>query len=137
MNNIFLFFRSGLLSTEHALNDPKVQNLINPNNNLHFDLIVIEQFFHDSWLLFAHRYKAPIVSIGTLGHTDYNDHAMGLLTPWAYVPNNMLTYTDKMTFFQRCYNVGLSLLETVLYKFYYMTKMQQMADKYFIGLDGR
>lgn len=131
-----LFFRSGLLSTEHAFKDPKVQNLIKPNN-LHFDVIVMEQFFHDGWLLFSHRYKAPIVTIGTLGHADYYDRSMGLITPWAYVPNNMLTYDDQMTFLQRCYNVALSLLEATLYRFHYMTKMQQMADKYFIGLDGR
>lgn len=75
--------------------------------------------------------------MGTLGHADYYDRAMGLITPWAYVPNNILIYSDQMSFGQRCYNVALSLVETVLYKFYYMTKMQQMADKYFIGLDGR
>lgn len=96
----------------------------------------MEYFFHDSWLPFARKFHAPIVTMATLGHADYFDHAMGLITPWSYVPHSMLLYTDQMSFFQRCYNVGLSLLDTILRRYYYMTKMQQMAEKYFTGLDG-
>lgn len=134
-NNVFLFYRAGLISTEHAFNDAKVQQLIQ-SENVHFDVIVLEQFNHDAFLLFAHKFKAPIITIATLGHADYLDHAMGLITPWSHVPHNMLTYTDQMSFTQRCYNMALSLLDTVLRRYHYMPKMQQLADTYFISSDG-
>lgn len=136
ISNLFLFWRAGLLSTEYAFQDTKVKQLI-ADRHLHFDVVVLEQFFHDSWLVFGHKFKAPIVTLATLGHADHFDHATGLITPWAYVPHNVLTLTDDMTFWQRSYNVALSLLDAFLRRFYYMSKMQQMADKYFAGLDGR
>lgn len=30
---------------------------------LHFDLVINEEFFGDSFLMFAHKYKAPVVTI--------------------------------------------------------------------------
>lgn len=134
-SNLLLFYRAGLLSTEHALNDDKVKRLIQ-SENLHFDVIILEQFNHDALLMLAHKFKAPIITISTLGHTDYMDHAMGLITPWAHVPHNMLTYTDQMSFTQRCYNMALSLVDIILRRYHYMPNMQLLADKYFIGPDG-
>lgn len=131
-NNLLLFYRAGLISTEHAFNDAKVQHLIQ-SDNLHFDVIILEQFNHDALLLFAHKFKAPIITIATLGHAEYLDHAMGLITPWSHVPHNMLTYTDQLSFTQRCYNMALSLVDILLRRYHYMPKMQQLADKYFIS----
>lgn len=49
--------------------------------------------------------------LGTYGHSDFFDRAMGLLTPWSHVPHMLLSYTDNMSFQQRCYNVILSIYE--------------------------
>ena len=48
--------------TEHALKHENVQNLIK-DNTLEFDLILAEQFYEVSFLMFAHKYKAPIVTV--------------------------------------------------------------------------
>lgn len=124
-----------MLATEHALQDPKVQRLIQ-SEDLSFDVIVMEQFNHDALLMFGLKFNAPIVTISTLGHTDYLDHAMGLITPLSHVPHNLLAFTDRMSFTERCYNVALSLADMFLRRFYYMTKMQQLADEYFNNTDG-
>lgn len=55
----------GLESTEHALNSKAVKDFIK-NDNSKFDLILAEQFFQESMLMFAHKYKAPIVTISEL-----------------------------------------------------------------------
>lgn len=55
----------GRESSDHALGDANVQKLIN-RNDLHFDLIINEEIFHDSFLMFGHKFKAPIVTICNL-----------------------------------------------------------------------
>lgn len=129
LNNLFLTWDIGLKSTEHAIRDEKVASLIN-RTDLQFDVVILEQFFHDSWLPFAKIFNAPLLTIATLGHADYFDNSMGLMTP-SYVPHHVLTFTDNMTFFERCENLFWRLADSFLRKYYYMAKMQEMADKHF------
>lgn len=52
----------GVATTEYALQHPNVQQLLHGENR-HYDLILVEQFFQDAFLMFAQKFKAPIVSI--------------------------------------------------------------------------
>ena len=52
----------GLESTAHALKTAAVRDFI-ANDDTNFDLVVSEQFFQEAMLMFAHKYKAPIVTI--------------------------------------------------------------------------
>lgn len=128
MNNLYLTWDIGLKTTEHAFRDKNVASLINKNDQ--FDIVILEQFFHDAWLPFATKFDAPLLTIATLGHADYFDNAMGLLTP-SYVPHHVLTFTDQMTFYERCINLFWRLTDLFLRKYYYMEQMQKMADRYF------
>lgn len=47
---------------EHALKNSKVQKLIH-STDLHFDLIINEDFFAENLLMFSHKFKAPIITI--------------------------------------------------------------------------
>lgn len=135
--NLHLTWDVGLKSTEHAFRDKNVATFINQTDQ-QFDIVVLEQFFHDSWLPFATKFDAPVLTIATLGHADYFDHTMGLITPWSYVPHHVLTYTDRMSFYERCRNMFWGLTDAFLRKYYYMSRMQEMADKYFSGaLNGK
>lgn len=51
-------------SSEHGLNTTNVQKFIH-SKNVHFDLVINEDMFHESWLMFAHKFNAPIVTICT------------------------------------------------------------------------
>lgn len=135
LNNLFLCWDVGILSTEHAFNDKNVANFIN-STDYQFDVVVLEQFFHDSWLPFAYKFNAPMVTIATLGHADYFDYAMGLMTPWSFVPHSVLTFNDDMSFGERVINIFWGLTDAILRRYYYMSKMQSMADKYFSHLKG-
>lgn len=57
------FFTS--ISADYALNHTNVQKLIH-DENLHFDLIINHEIFHDSFLMFSHRFQAPVVTICTV-----------------------------------------------------------------------
>lgn len=129
MNNLYLTWDVGLKTTEHAFRDKSVAHFIN-QRDLHFDVVILEQFFHDAWLPFAKKFNAPTLTIATLGHADYFDNAMGLLTP-SYVPHHVLEFTDRMAFYERCVNLFWRLTDSFLRKYYYMEKMQQMANHHF------
>ncbi|XP_023165177.2 UDP-glucuronosyltransferase 2B13 isoform X2 [Drosophila hydei] len=128
--NLQLWWKIGELTTEHALQDAQVRRLIDSQDE-HFDLVILEQFFHEAFLMFGHKFKCPVVTIGTMGYADNMDHAMGILTPWSVIPHLLLSHTDKMTFSQRAYNAYLSLYDAVIRRWHYMPLMQQLAEKYF------
>lgn len=130
-----MYYWIGLGSSEWSLENPKVQILIK-REDLHFDLILAEQFFQESFLMFAHKFKAPIVTISTYGYSDFFDRIMGSLTPWSFVPHMViLHYGDDMSFFGRCYNFALSALDAAMRKYYYMPRMEEMAKAYFKDLE--
>lgn len=128
-----LTYDVGLKSTEHAFRDKNVATFLNTSTE-HFDLVILEQFFHDSFLPFATKFNVPIVTICTMGQADYFDRSSGIQTPWSYVPHQVLSYTDRMTFFERCFNVFWALADAAIRRFYYMNEMQKMADKYFANI---
>lgn len=47
---------------DYNLNDVNVQKLIH-STDLHFDVVINEEFWLDSFLMFAHKFKAPIITI--------------------------------------------------------------------------
>lgn len=53
----------GKISSEHALNDSKVQKFIHRNDS-YFDIVINEDTYHESWMMFGHKFKAPIVTLG-------------------------------------------------------------------------
>ncbi|XP_055851746.1 UDP-glucosyltransferase 2 [Episyrphus balteatus] len=129
--NLQMWWDIGVRTSEHALNDVNVKKLIQSQQK--FDLIILEQFFHESFLMFAHKFNAPIVTIGTMGYADNMDHAMGLLTPISIIPHLLLSYTDNMSFSQRAYNTYLSLYDYVFRRWHYMPQMQDMAERHFMN----
>lgn len=60
--NLPIFPKFSKISSEYGLSDRKVKEFIH-RTDLHFDLVINEEFFHDSWLMFSHKFKAPIVTI--------------------------------------------------------------------------
>lgn len=122
-----MYFWMGLDTSKWGLENPRVQEFIK-REDLQFDLILAEQFYQESFLMFAHKFKAPIVTIGPLGPSDFFDRIMGSLTPWSFVPHSViLHYGDNMSFFERCYNFALSTFDAVLRKYYYIPRMDKMA----------
>lgn len=46
----------------YAFENPNVQKLIHATD-LTFDVVINEEFFAESFLMFAHKFKAPIITI--------------------------------------------------------------------------
>lgn len=74
---LYLFSKSW---NSHALEDKNVQKLIN-STGLHFDVVILEEFFIDSFLMFGHKFKAPVVTICKFycQHTTISVPALSLI----------------------------------------------------------
>lgn len=70
----------------YAFENQNVQKFIH-STGLHFDLVINEEFFGDSFLMFGHKFKAPIVTICPFGIPEFIDRQQGLLTPSSFVPH--------------------------------------------------
>jgi glucuronosyltransferase len=128
--SVFMYFGMGTITTEYGLAHPKIQEFLK-RKDLHFDLVINEQFFQESFYTFAHIYNAPLATISTLGHSDYMDRSMGLLTPWSHVPHQInLDWGDNMNFYQRSYNTFLCLFDMMARYFYYLPIQQKLLEKY-------
>lgn len=49
-------------SAEHGLAHAAVQKLIH-STDLHFDLVINEEMFSESWLMFGYKFNAPTMTI--------------------------------------------------------------------------
>lgn len=52
----------GKESADHALNSTNVQEFLH-DDSLNFDLVINEEFFMESFSMFAYRFKAPLLTI--------------------------------------------------------------------------
>lgn len=52
----------GYSTTNYALKHPSVQRLMYADDQ-QYDLILVEQYYQDVFLMFAHKFQAPIISI--------------------------------------------------------------------------
>ncbi|XP_058448413.1 UDP-glycosyltransferase UGT5-like [Malaya genurostris] len=120
----------GLATTAHAFETENVQMFLR-EEGLTFDLIIAEQFVQEAFLMFGHKYRAPIVTINTLGYTDYIDRSFGMITPLSFVPHFFTQLTDEMSFLERCYNVIVTVYDWANRKFVYLPEQNAMARKYF------
>lgn len=50
----------------YVYENPNVQKFIH-SQGLHFDVVINEEFFGDGFLMFAHKFKAPIITLCPFG----------------------------------------------------------------------
>jgi glucuronosyltransferase len=150
----FVYYGIGTSTTEHALQNKRVQDFIQRTNDS-FDVIVAEQFYQEAFLMLAHKYKAPFVTVGknkkkklkfkpntyisfagTFGFAQYMSPLFGVLSPWSHVPHEFLPYSDRMTFFERVESTMLNMFEHYLRQYRYLPMQDDLARKYFSHLPG-
>ncbi|KAG7207214.1 hypothetical protein KM043_008892 [Ampulex compressa] len=114
------------------LGHPEVQNLIrHPPQDPPYDLMIMEIFGAHCFGIIGHLFKIPIVGVSS-----------SILYPWAhdiianpdnlaYVPNNVLSMSRDMNFWDRLYNT----VHTVFNKMYFnhLTRAQDKDIENFIG----
>nr|XP_036212666.1 UDP-glycosyltransferase UGT5-like [Bactrocera oleae] len=122
----------GVATTEHALKQRKVQDIINAKQTENvYDLLLVEQFYQEAFLALSHIYKIPVVSTSTLGYENHMSQMFGIISPWSYVPHGFLPYSDRMNFWERLQNTYNSLYEDLHREYVYFPLMDDLVAKYF------
>lgn len=61
-SQLFMLAFFPVMTADHALSSQNVKDFIN-SNNYQFDIVINEEFFHDAFLMFGHKFQAPTVTI--------------------------------------------------------------------------
>jgi glucuronosyltransferase len=120
----------GSVICEMYLMEPGVQELIHSKDE-NFDLIIIEAFFNECFLGFAHKFKAPVVQVCSFGGTAWMGDWIGNPNPYSYVPDGLKHYGDRMTFWERISNTVFGEFVRMGRKYYHLPKQDAIARKYF------
>ncbi|XP_067631962.1 UDP-glucosyltransferase 2-like [Eurosta solidaginis] len=129
---LYMLKTQGIASTEHALKQPKVQEIINANQTEGvYDLLLVEQFYQDAFLALAHIYNVPVISTATFAMEHYMSQMFGIIIPWSYVPHGSLPLTDHMSFWERVQNVYTIIRSDISREFKYFPMVDAVVKKYF------
>lgn len=131
LENVIQIYDIGIDITNSTLSHPNVIELINSDEK--FDLVFLEIFLNEAMLGFGHRFKAPIVTMSTLGATKWINDLLGSPKPLSYVPHLFLDLTDKMSFRERLLNTFVSVLENAIMYFSYTPKQTEIYERTFKG----
>lgn len=107
-------FDLGEQSCETALKVDVVQNLIKSDEK--FDVIIAEFFNTDCHLGFVHKFKAPLVGLSSCTIMPYLNARFANPAHPAYIPNNFMDYSDKLTFFERVENTVMYLVNQIYFE---------------------
>lgn len=95
---VFFFFAE-------SLNTSGSRTLLNYPNDFKFDLIINDFTIGSCLLPFVHKFNYPsLIAISACGHPPYLNDLVGDHHYYAYVPQNVSPFDDKMSFFQRFFN---------------------------------
>jgi glucuronosyltransferase len=136
-NVVELGIQSWLLSGDmcsEILSDKSVQELIH-SRDIHFDLIILEAFFSECFLPFGYKFKAPIIKFCTFGGTYWMGDWVGNPSPYSYVPNGLLDFSDRMNLWERVLNSLSNIFFRLGRQFYYLPRQDKIVRPFFKDAD--
>lgn len=107
----------GINSCKNAFQSNELLTFLK-KNDAHFDLIITEFFNSDCLLGFVHKYKAPLIGMSSNTIMPWMHMRFGNVEHPAYVPNNFLDHTDRMSFMQRVESTIMNVF--VKFVYYYL-----------------
>lgn len=122
----------GPIMVPAVMNDPGVKRLL-ADKTQHFDLVLVEPFATDSLYGFGGYFNAPVISVFTTAATRIVNSAVGNPEDPTYVPSLFMSYTDKMTLWQRVSNHLVAMLEYLVMEGIAMPKQAKLYKEYFPG----
>ncbi|KAJ9601563.1 hypothetical protein L9F63_000306, partial [Diploptera punctata] len=128
IERILMMWGFGAALCNLYLAEESVQHFMNSNEQ--FDVIILEAFFTDCFLGFAHKFKAPVIQISAFGGTENLGNLVGNPSPYSYVPDPFQEFGDKMSFSERLANSVGQLLQKVA-KRYFVRGQNEVMRKYF------
>lgn len=126
-------FKKGNAHTNATLQNPKFQAFL--QSNAKFDVIVVEIFLADAFLGLGHHFKAPVIGVSTFGASKWTCDLVGTPIIPSYVPHTFTSHTDRMTFFERAYNLLYYIVEDVMTSIAFTPQQKRLLKQGFPDKD--
>jgi glucuronosyltransferase len=130
IQRIFIVWEITTLLCNKVLGEPPVQKLIHSDDE-RFDMIIMEAFYIDCFLGFAHKFKAPVVQVCPFGGSEYVGDVVGNPNPYSYIPDAFQEFSDKMSFSERIKNTLGGLFQQAGRRYYLIPRQEVIMRKYF------
>lgn len=127
-------FNRNIDKCEKGLSSPTFQKFLKTRGEK-YDVVIFEYFAVDCFLGVISKINAPIIGLSSSTLMPWVAERMGNPSNTAYVPNNLLAFSDKMSFWQRMENTVISIGHKLLFQFYKLPRDKKLARKY-IGKKG-
>ena len=114
----------------NVLQQESVQKIIH-STDLHFDVVIVEAFFNECFLGFAHKFEAPIIQVCPYAGGNYMADWVGSPNTYSYIHDESIDYTDKMNFWERTHNTIFCLLKHVGRQLIHLPKQNAAMQKHF------
>lgn len=112
-----------------VLDDEVMVKLMNSNEK--YDAIILSAFLNDALLALGNHFKAPMIIFSTSGPSFLVNDYVGNPSPYSYVPEAILPFSGRMTFFQRLANTGLQVAGKILKHWLHFPAQNEILQKYF------
>lgn len=123
----FLYWYHGFNVINGTLHDPSVLALLKDKRG--FDLVICEDFLSEALFAFSEYFKVPLILISSLGGFHWTNYEVGNPLESAYVPNPMLTYSDRMTLSERLINTIFAAYWDFGNLVYYLPQQEKLRRK--------
>lgn len=115
----------------HAYRSTNLQVFLRENQS--FDVILAEFFISDCFLGVVSRFRAPLIGLSSSSIIHWTNERFGNPTHPAYIPNNIMTYSDRLSFWERVENTMIGLLYGNIFAEAMMTLDESIAQE-FLGI---
>lgn len=128
----FILAYFGYQSCVAGLSSQQMQDFLKANQT--FDLMVMEYFNTDCYLGFAHKFKAPLISVGSCSLMPWLNERFANPDNPSYIPVNLLPYSDHMSFLERVQNT-IGYIYNSITSFLFMEIPSNILAKRYFGSD--
>ncbi|KAF5289142.1 hypothetical protein FQR65_LT02032 [Abscondita terminalis] len=119
----------GINFTTWTLSHPNLKKFLQQDH--HFDLVIYQQLVSDTYSGFCHYFHAPCIAVSAMTAPDWVYKKIANPAPPSYVPQLLVNYPAKMTFFQRFYNTFVYVLAELFFWFYVHPTHSKLLQKHF------
>lgn len=120
----------GPFITRRALDKRTVKEFI-ANNTSSFDLVIVENFFHECFVTLGHKYGAPVVQLLPFAANPRVSQWHGNPFNPSYIADFTNRYAAPMTFLQRTENAVAAVFNTWINRLLYIPQQRAIMEEHF------
>ncbi|KAJ6643951.1 UDP-glucosyltransferase 2, partial [Pseudolycoriella hygida] len=95
-------------------NDTLTHPNVRPLYGRNYDLVILEIFGTDSTIGLGQHFDAPVIGFSTFCTSRWTNDLIGNPSPLSYISHPMLDHPEKMSVWQRAYNILFYVYESIV-----------------------